>query len=81
MRPTLRFVPVKREETQRAAMVFRSLDLLIRQRTQAINALRFGLAPLVRSGAGLTAHLPTIVKDTKQKARQHLAQGDCGYPA
>ena len=38
-RPTMRFVPVKSEETQGAAMVFRVRELLIRQRTQAINAL------------------------------------------
>ena len=39
-RPTMRFVPVKSEETQGAAMVFRVRELLIRQRTQAINAFR-----------------------------------------
>lgn len=39
-RPTMRFVPVKSEETQGAAMVFRVRELLIRQRTQTINALR-----------------------------------------
>ena len=37
-RPTMRFVPVKSEATQGAAMVFRVRELLIRQRTQAINA-------------------------------------------
>lgn len=40
LRPTMRFVPVKSEETQGAAIVFRVRELLIRQRTQAINALR-----------------------------------------
>jgi transposase len=40
VRPTMRFVPVKSEETQGAAMVFRVRELLIRQRSQAINALR-----------------------------------------
>lgn len=40
VRPTMRFVPVKSEETQGAAMIFRVRELLIRQRTQAINALR-----------------------------------------
>ena len=39
-RPTMRFVPVKSEEVQGAAMVFRVRELLIRQRTRAINALR-----------------------------------------
>lgn len=33
-RPTMRFVPVKSEETQGAAMVFRIRELLIRQRTR-----------------------------------------------
>jgi transposase len=37
-RPTMRFVPVKSEATQGAAMVFRVRELLIRPRTQAINA-------------------------------------------
>ncbi len=40
LRPTMRFVPVKSEETQGAAMVFRVRELLIRKRTQAINALQ-----------------------------------------
>jgi len=39
-RPTMRFVSVKNDETQGAAMVFRVRELLIRQRTQMINALR-----------------------------------------
>ena len=39
-RPNMRFVPVKSEEKQGAAAVFRVRELLIRQRTQTINALR-----------------------------------------
>ncbi|UVO30685.1 IS110 family transposase [Bradyrhizobium arachidis] len=39
-RPTMRFVAVKSEEQQAAAIVFRARDLLVRQRTQTINALR-----------------------------------------
>ena len=39
-RPTMRFVSVKNEETQGASMAFRIRELLIWQRTQAINALR-----------------------------------------
>lgn len=38
--PTMRFVVVKNGETQGAAMVIRVRELLNRQRTQAINALR-----------------------------------------
>lgn len=43
-RPTMRFVAVKSEEQQGAAMVYRTRDLLVRQRTQTINALRAHLA-------------------------------------
>src|SRR5438067_6281680 len=39
-RPTMRFVAVKSEATQANAVVFRARDLLVRQRTQAINAVR-----------------------------------------
>lgn len=66
MRPTMRFVPVKSEETQGAAMVFRIRDLLIRQRTQVINALRGHLAEfgqVVPQGAANAARLIAIVED------------------
>jgi transposase len=43
-RPSMRFVPVKSAERQASALVFRTRDLLVRQRTQAINALRSHLA-------------------------------------
>jgi transposase len=66
MRPTMRFVPVKSEETQAAAMVFRVRELLIRQRTQAINALRGHLTEfgqIVPQGAANAARLVAIVED------------------
>ena len=43
-RPTTRFVAVKTEEQQARGMLFRTRDLLVRQRTQSINALRGHLA-------------------------------------
>lgn len=43
-RPSMRFVPVKDKESQASATVFRARDLLVRQRTQLINALRGLLA-------------------------------------
>jgi transposase len=43
-RPTMRFVPVKSEAQQASAAVFRARDLLVRQRTQLLNALRGLLA-------------------------------------
>ncbi len=44
IRPTMRFVAVKTEDQQARAMLFRTRDLLVRQRTQLINALRGHLA-------------------------------------
>lgn len=43
-RPTMRFVTVKSAEKQAATMVFKTRDLLVRQRTQTINALRAHMA-------------------------------------
>ena len=65
-RPSMRFVPVKSEATQGAAMVFRVRELLVRQRTQAINALRGHLAEfgaVVPQGAANAARLVALVED------------------
>jgi transposase len=43
-RPSMRFVPIKSEEQQAVLVMHRSRDLLVRQRTQLINALRGHLA-------------------------------------
>ena len=43
-RPTMHFVAVKTEAQQAQGMLFRTRDLLVRQRTQTINALRGHLA-------------------------------------
>jgi transposase len=45
-RPSMRFVPIKTIDQQAALMLHRSRSLLIRQRTQLINALRAHLAEL-----------------------------------
>ena len=49
-RPTMRFVQIKSEAAQAAAVVFRARDLLVSQRTQIINALRVRAGR--REGAG-----------------------------
>ncbi len=43
-RPTMRFVAVKSEAAQASSAIFRTRDLLVRQRTQHINAVRGQLA-------------------------------------
>ena len=65
-RPTMRFVAVKSEDSQAAAVIFRSRDLLVRQRTQLINALRghigeFGV--VVPQGASQAGRLVAMVTD------------------
>jgi transposase len=65
-RPTMRFVPVKSELAQASALVFRTRDLLVRQRTQLINALRghmteFGM--VVAQGPMHVGRLIAIVED------------------
>jgi transposase len=45
-RPSMHLVPVKSSEQQSALMLHRTRDLLIRQRTQLINAMRAHLAEL-----------------------------------
>lgn len=65
-RPTMRFVPVKTAEQQAGAMVLKSRDLLVRQRSQAINALRAHLSELgIVTGIGVAkiSTLIAIVRD------------------
>jgi transposase len=59
-RPTMRFVAVKSEASQARAMLFRTRDLLVRQRTQTINALRGNLAAFGLVAPTGPAHLKTL---------------------
>jgi transposase len=64
-RPTMRFVAAKSEEAQGAADVFRVRELLIRQRTQTINALRGQLAEfgeVVPQGAANARRLIALIE-------------------
>ena len=66
-RPSMRFVPVKTIEQQSALVPHRSRDLLIRQRTQLINALRAHLAEIglvAATGVDGVKALVAIVMDT-----------------
>lgn len=45
-RPTLRFVPIKTADQQAVLMLHRTRDLLVRQRTMLVNALRGHMAEL-----------------------------------
>jgi len=66
LRPTMRFVQPKTAEAQGAAVVFRTRDLLVRQRTQLINALRGHLGEfgfIVRQGPGHVGELIALIGD------------------
>jgi transposase len=64
-RPTMRFVAAKSEQAQAAALVFRARDLLVRQRTQIINALRGHLAEFGLVAAKGPARVPQLVQAVK----------------
>src|ERR1700726_1587402 len=69
-RPTMRFVRIKSVEQQGQLMQHRTRDVLIRQRTQIINALRAHLAELgivaAQGDAGVNA-LRAIVADERDE--------------
>jgi len=70
-RPTMRFVQVKSAEQQGRLMLHRTRDLLMRQRTQVINALRAHLAELGMMAAqgreGLKELLKIVASDADER--------------
>ena len=71
-RPAMHFVAVKSEAQQAQGMLFHTRDLLVRQRTQTINALRGHLAEygvVAPQGRARIGQLAGVLED-----------GDCGLP-
>ena len=70
-RPTMRFVQVKSAEQQGRLMLHRTRDLLMRQRTQTINALRAHLAELgivaAQGRDGIKELLKIIASDADER--------------
>jgi transposase len=70
-RPTMRFVEVKSAEQQGRLMQHRTRDLLMRQRTQVINALRAHMAELgivaAQGREGLKTLLATIADERNER--------------
>jgi transposase len=60
-RPNMRFVAVKDEAQQANSVVFRARDVLVRQRTQCINALRGHLTEYGWVVAKGTTHVATLI--------------------
>jgi len=77
MRPTMRFVPIKTEDQQAALMLHRSRDLLVRQRTMLINALRAHMAELgmvAPQGRGRITDLIAVIEDAEDDSIPALAK-------
>ena len=78
-RPTMRFVQVKSAEQQSQLMLHRTRDLLMRQRTRVINALRAHMAELgitaAQGNAGLRELLAIIAgaADDRMPAEAHAS--------
>lgn len=65
-RPNMRFVAIKSEEQQASGLVFRTRDLLVRQRTQTINAIRGHMAEygwVAPRGPAWVAQLGDLIDD------------------
>ena len=71
-RPTMRFVQVKSAEQQSQLMLHRTRDLLMRQRTQVINALRAHLGELGITAAQGKAGLTQLLAIVAGSANEHL---------
>ena len=67
-RPTMRFVAVKSEAKQAAAVIFRARDLLVGQRTQIINALRGHLAEYGLIAPQGPSHVERLVAEVEDPA-------------
>lgn len=76
-RPSMRFVPVKSEEQQSVLMLYRVRELLVRQRTMLVNALRGHLAEfgiVTRQGIAGVGMLIELVADENNELIPPLAR-------
>ena len=81
IRPTMRFAPLKSAEQQSVLMLHRARELLVRQRTMLINALRghcgeFGI--VVAQGASKVAELIAMIEDPEDERLPALAHEALG---
>ena len=77
MRPHMRFVPVKTEEQQAALMLHKARELLVRQQTMLINAIRGHMAELGMSapqGSAKIKDLIAVIQDSEDQSIPALAR-------
>lgn len=88
LRPTMRFVALKTEEQQARAMLFRTRQMFVGQRTQMINALRGHLAEHGLIAARRPAHLKrlaeaigdgdtALLSEVRELGQMYLEQIEC----
>ena len=77
MRPHMRFVPVKTEEQQAALMLHKTRELLVRQQTMLINAIRGHMAELgmiAPQGAAKVKDLIAVIQESEDQSIPALAR-------
>ncbi len=77
-RPTMRFVSVKSVEQQSVLLLHRTRELLVRQRTMLVNAIRAHMAEfgiIARTGLPQVKELLSIVGDAEDERLSSLARG------
>ena len=76
-RPNMRFVPIKSEEQQAALMLHKARELLMRQQTMLVNALRAHMAELgmiAPLGRGRVENIITVIEDGEDESIPALAR-------
>src|SRR5579863_9605065 len=83
-RPTMRFVPVKSAQQQAQLMQHRARDVVMRQRTQLINAIRAHMAELgitaAQGSAGIKEPLAIIADDADARLADRRRGRPGGFP-
>ncbi len=76
-RPNMRFVPIKTEEQQAALMLHKIRELLVRQQTMLVNALRAHMAELgmvAPLGRGKVKDIIAVIEDSEDGSIPDLAK-------
>jgi transposase len=76
-RPNMRFVPIKTEDQQAALMLHKSRELLIRQQTMLVNALRGHMAELgmiAPQGRDKIEDIIAVIEDAEDESTLALAK-------
>ncbi len=72
LRPTMRFAPVKSAEQQSVLMIHRARDLLVRQRTMTISAIRGHCAEFGIIAAKGAPNINKLIKIIEDDSNEHL---------